>query len=130
MGVTLNCEQCGEEFLGKRKTAKFCSDECRVYSSRNKVAEFDEKPEQEKLSELEEELGFKIDRTKAFTEEEQGKVNKLPKHKRLAAMARPNSAETMEQGGVEKHYRSSNYPEFKYHSSGGGGGGTNAPRYR
>lgn len=55
-----------------------------------------------------------IDRTRAFTDAEQEEVNKLPTDQWYKAMARPNSAETMSQAEIEKHYQSKNYPVIKY----------------
>lgn len=68
-----------------------------------------------------------VDRTKAFTPEQQEEVNKLPSHLRYAYMARPNSAEVMDQKEIEKHYKSANYPEVKYYGPQGGGNGTLTP---
>ena len=35
----MKCITCGKEFTGKRKTAKYCSDACRVKHSRDSVPE-------------------------------------------------------------------------------------------
>lgn len=72
-----------------------------------------------------------VDRTRAFTNEEQEQIDKLPSAKRLAYMARPNSTKTMSKEERMKHYQSKNYPQIKYHGSGGGGAGsTNPPHMR
>lgn len=129
-GVTLTCNYCGKEYEPRRKSSLYCSDKCRIYAKRADQKEFEAKPEKEKLSHLEELLGFRIDRTKAFTPEQQEKVNNLPRHLRYAAMARSNLSEVMTQEEIEKHYKSSNYPEVKYYSAGGGGAGSLTPNYR
>ncbi len=68
-----------------------------------------------------------VDFTKAFTPEHQEEVNKLPLELRRQYMERYDSANRMTQTEREKHYRSENYPQLKYHSSGGGGAGTINP---
>lgn len=55
-----------------------------------------------------------IDRSRAFTDAEQEEVNKLPREQWYAAMARPNSAETMTLEERLKHYQSKNFPVIKY----------------
>lgn len=55
----------------------------------------------------------KVDRTKAFTDDQYEELKTLPSRTRMAYMARPKSK--MSQADVEKHYKSSNYPEFKYY---------------
>lgn len=57
-----------------------------------------------------------VDRTKAFTDEQYEELKTLPSELRLKYMARPNSK--MSQADVERHYKSSNYPEVKYGPSG------------
>lgn len=123
------CDYCGKEYQAKRKTSKFCSDKCRIYKMRDKNREFEEKKEADKLSEVEKRLGFKVDRTRAFTDEEMEKVRGLPRLMWLKAMERPISSETMTQAEIEKHYRNINYPEVTYHSSGGGGKGVKDPAF-
>jgi hypothetical protein len=68
-----------------------------------------------------------VDRTKAFDPTTQEEINKMPSNERYRLMARPNSKVNMAQEEIEKHYKSSNYPVIKYHSSGGGGSGTISP---
>jgi hypothetical protein len=130
MSVTLNCNYCGEEYEAKRKSSLFCSTVCRVNAGRDKTKEFEALPVEKQFDQVEQRVGFAIDRTRAFTDEEQEKVNKLPRAMRYLAMARPDSGSTMSQAEIEKHYQSSNYPALKYHSSGGGGAGSSLPNYR
>lgn len=52
-----------------------------------------------------------VDRTRAFTPDEQSYVDTLPREARLEYMRRPSN---MPQAEVEKHYVSKNYPEVKY----------------
>lgn len=44
----MKCNKCGKPFTPKRRTARFCSDKCRVYSNRayslNEVLENSPKP--------------------------------------------------------------------------------------
>lgn len=68
-----------------------------------------------------------VDFTKTFTPEQQEEVNKLPREQRLQYMERSDSANRMTQEEREKHYRSENFPQPKYHSSGGGGAGSVNP---
>ena len=58
-----------------------------------------------------------VDRTRAFTDEEQEQVNKLPSKLRLAYMRRPNSMKKMSKEDRMKHYQSSNYPKITYGTS-------------
>lgn len=114
------CEFCGKLFSAQRKTAKYCSDICKVSASRGKAPkevelELKEKPVRLGLPPLEE-----VDRTRAFTSEEMELVRKLPRELWIAYMERPNSAKTMEKSERLKHYVSSNYPDgdAKYYSAG------------
>lgn len=108
------CLNCGKEFETKRSDAKFDTANCRVTYGRKQQKGFDSKPVEEKLSAIEEKLGFKIDRTRAFTEEEMEKVRKLPRFEWIWAMHRPDSWETMSETERLKHYQSQNYPETRY----------------
>jgi len=42
--LTYYCNFCGNEFKPQRKTARFCSDQCRVYLNRVSVTEEQDKP--------------------------------------------------------------------------------------
>lgn len=112
------CQYCDKVFAAKRSGAMYCSDRCRVYSSRGTpIDEYlaEQKAEVDKLGlpPLEE-----VDRTRAFTPEEMELVRKLPRDLWLAYMERPNSAKVMSMEERRKHYVSSNYPPQEYVNAG------------
>jgi hypothetical protein len=104
-----DCLYCSKPYEYERDASKFCSPKCRKAHSRK--VEIAETPEEKQAKRVRKKLGFDIDRTLAFTPEQQEQVNKLEREDRYWAMARPNSAETMTQEERDKHYKSMNYPE-------------------
>ena len=107
------CEYDFKEFEAKRKTARFCSDSCRVNFFRDLTKNFESKPKEDKESLLESRLGFKIDRSRPFTDEESEKVSKLPYAMRIEALARPGSVEWTEEQKLA-HYNLKNFPNLTY----------------
>lgn len=121
------CDYCGNIFVAKRLTARFCSDKCKMASKRQAILS----PQQQEISGRAARLGLpsleKVDRTKAFSEEDMQKIRQLPRDEWLAYMDRPNSAQAMTYEERLKHYTAANFPVIKYYSSGGGGGGSLLP---